>query len=294
MNPSKPLLALPAPPPGMERNKVDLSSVPLQHLLAKPEPHRVFMKVLNQTRTSKMMRASTLKMTVSVSSPMLPPPSKTEKKEAPAAEEKINSKTHKKFWSKLDRLIDSSGRKFPNMAKMWKGDIDEQNKLLRQFVLSGGVAEKVESQLVWRATTGNKRNRRKALLTVKQMRGPPHRFPKAKVRWIVANRQPVEDEDCPGVRSAWKYWRTVETGIDDYNMNESGPLHVCVSMSNLSCLDCYSCVVVWFLFNDLQVGIQEPASNGCSHRFEGLQRAHELPCPSQGRGGHGLARADAG
>ena len=117
------------------------------------------------------------------------------------------------------------------MAKMWKGDNDERNKLLRQFVLSGGVAEKVESQLVWRATTGNKSNRRKALLTVKQMRAPPHRFPNAKVRWIVANRQPVEDEDCPGVRSAWKYWCTVETVIDDYNTNESGPLHVCVSMS---------------------------------------------------------------
>ena len=243
MNPSKPSLALPAPPPGMERNKVDLSSVPLQHLLAKPEPyiprgasnallpglHEGFESDEDFEDDASLDPEDDSKCEQPSVAP--PAPSKTEKKEAPAAEEKINSKTHKKFWSKLDRLIISSGRKFPNMAKMWKGDNDERNKLLRQFVLSGGVAEKVESQLVWRATTGNKSNRRKALLTVKQMRAPPHRFPKAKVRWIVANRQPVEDEDCPGVRSAWKYWCTVETVIDDYNTNESGPLHVCVSMS---------------------------------------------------------------
>ena len=253
-NPSDPLLALPAPPPGMEHNKVDLSSVPLKHLLGKPEPYiprgasNALLPGLHEAFESDEDFEDDVSLDPEDNSQceepnVAPPaPSKTEKKIAPAAEQKINSKTHKKFWSKLDRLIDSSGRKFPNMAKMWQGDNDERNKLLRQFVLSNGVAEKVESDLVWRATAGNKRNRRKALLTVKQMRGAPHRFPKAKVRWIVANRQPVEDEDCPGVKSAWKYWCTVETVIDDYNVNESGPLHVCVSMSNLSCLDC-GCMV---------------------------------------------------
>ena len=240
MNPSEPLLALPAPPPGMEHNKVDLSSVPLKHLLAKPEPYiprgasNALLPGLHEAFESDEDFEDDVSLDPEDDSQceepnVAPPaPSKTEKKVAPAAEQKINSKTHKKFWSKLDRLIDSSGRKFPNMAKMWQGDNNERNKLLRQFVLSNGVAEKVESDLVWRATAGNKRNRRKALLTVKQMRGPPHRFPTAKVRWIVANRQPVEDEDCPGVKSAWKYWCTVETVIDDYNVNESGPLHVCV------------------------------------------------------------------
>ena len=87
---------------------------------------------------------------------------------------------------------------------------------------------KVESELVWKAPKGHEGNKRRMLLTVSQTRKPPHYFPKEKFKHIVRTKAPVKDEP---LKSAYRYWCTVEVKTDDYTRNKLGAyqiLHVCM------------------------------------------------------------------
>jgi hypothetical protein len=148
----------------------------------------------------------------------VPPP-------VPAKEtnEKVNSSTHKKEYMALDRKMKNQEGAYPSMRKLWFGSMKERNDLLRNYVESGGEADKVEGKLTLKATRGTRGNTRRALLTVRQMKQPPHCFPKEKIRNIVANKPYVADEDAPNLKSARKYWCMVSVVRDDYDQNESVP-----------------------------------------------------------------------
>ena len=168
-------------------------------------------------------------------------------KPAPSEPEtKITSKSHKKAWNKLDRLVKTNPGSHPQIAKIWiNGDKSARNRLLVDWVKSAMDPGKVESELVWKATKGHEGNKRRMLLTVSQMRKPPHYFPKEKIKHIVRTKAPVKDEDCPHLQSAYRYWCTVEVKTDDYTRNELGAyqiLHVCMYVHVCLCcprmLDC--------------------------------------------------------
>ena len=138
-------------------------------------------------------------------------------------ESAVNSKSHKKEWMKIDRLVASNPAVYPTISKLWNSGAKERTTVLRQFVSVDGVFEKVESQLSWKASVGSTAKSRKALLTVKQMASAPHFFPAEKIRTIVASREPVKDEDTPHLQSANKYWCTVTATAADFQKSEPGP-----------------------------------------------------------------------
>ena len=76
----------------------------------------------------------------------------------------VNSKSHKKEWMKIDRLVASNPDVYPTISKLWNSGAKERNSVLRQFVSVDGVFEKVESQLSWKASVRSTAKSRKALL----------------------------------------------------------------------------------------------------------------------------------
>ena len=136
---------------------------------------------------------------------------------------KVNSRSHKKQWNKIDRYVKSNPDACPTISRLWNGTPQERLDVLRQFVSQDVVWPKVESKLSWSASVGTESRSRRALLTVKQMREGPHFFPPEKIRAIVATRTPVKDEDTPHLERTNKYWCMVTVTADEYNKSEPGP-----------------------------------------------------------------------
>ena len=134
-----------------------------------------------------------------------------------AAANKINSTNHRKEWNKLDRIAKNRADTYPTLAKMWNTSTETRNKVLRQFVYSEGVAEKVEATLNWEISTGKKSNRRRAKLTVKQMQSAPHFFAPEKIRKIVSEQEGIPDEVTPHLKKTLGYWCYIEDTEDNYN-----------------------------------------------------------------------------
>ena len=69
----------------------------------------------------------------------------TPTKTGDAAANKINSTNHRKEWNKLDRIAKNRANTYPTLAKTWSTSTESRNKVLRHFVYSEGVAEKIEA-----------------------------------------------------------------------------------------------------------------------------------------------------
>ena len=116
---------------------------------------------------------------------------------------KVNSRSHKKQWNKIDRYVKSNPDACPTISRLWNGTPQERLDVLRQLVSQDGVWPKIESELSWSASVGTESRSRRALLTVKQMReGPQFSLP-GKIRAIVATRTPVKDELLVCLSCSW-------------------------------------------------------------------------------------------
>ena len=147
-----------------------------------------------------------------------------------AAANKINSTNHRKEWNKLDRIAKNRADTYPTLAKMWNTSTETRNKVLRQFVYSEGVAEKVEATLNWEISTGKKSNKRRAKLTVKQMQSAPHFFAPEKIRKIVSEQEGIPDEVTPHLKKPLATGATSKTP-KTITMTAGRGLSLCFCMS---------------------------------------------------------------
>ncbi|CAJ1390968.1 unnamed protein product [Effrenium voratum] len=120
---------------------------------------------------------------------------------------KINTSTHKREWMSLMRRMESGSysASCPHMAKMWSGSQKDRNELLKQWVTSGEVMQKVEASLVIKRKQESQVAASKKLMTVAEMQAAG--FSAAKIENLI-KRGGLPDPDAPNDPASMRYWAT--------------------------------------------------------------------------------------
>ncbi|CAK9071741.1 unnamed protein product [Durusdinium trenchii] len=122
----------------------------------------------------------------------------------------INTSNCRKAAMKMNRWCEDHGdaETVPNVMKMFNGSHTERLKLLRNWIASGGVAEKVETTLTVTKEQMQQGKEKEKLLTIQGMKD--HGFSEAKIKHICQTFTPVLDPDCPHLLEETKWWCNVE------------------------------------------------------------------------------------
>ncbi|CAE7421377.1 unnamed protein product [Symbiodinium sp. CCMP2456] len=160
-----------------------------------------------------------------------PEPSRVPSPMPPPSEDVVNSRTHKREYMVLDRLIKSGtlATKCPNMTTLAEGTLKDRQELLKRWVQTGGNVSATEASLEASRTSRSRARTVKRLVPVKDMTEAPYRFSKPrmliyemqnvlldvehvamrqKIEAIIARGGGITDPDAPGVLAETRFWVT--------------------------------------------------------------------------------------
>lgn len=153
----------------------------------------------------------------------------------------VNSKTHKKEYMRLGRLMNNgtiTATTYPSMHSLANGTTKERAELLGRWVQSNENIAACEC-LVKATRRSNLRGQRVVqLVAVKDMSKAPYSFSERKIAHIIAHQQGVEDRDAPGIVEETKYWvTTAETRTDTLDISHE---HSMSARANATADDMYN------------------------------------------------------